>query len=532
MSVDSPGLGGTQKADRQLGSANGRCFWWWAVLLLSGMGLPARPAEWAWRKLTTNAPPTAGYHTRVFWTGHELLVWGAVNPDSSKPFIHASWRWNARTGGIRAMSLSNAPAVPALGGQTAVWTGRYLLVWGGRTSTDPTSDTNAGFLYDPLSDSWQNISTVDAPTRRGSHGAVWTGREMFVWGGLNYSRHGSGYDEQLPSDFGAYDPTANRWRLFGGGSAPVGRQNPHLVYAGDGILMWGGWDLQGDFLNLHNVYFDDLNRLNPETGEWTSLLFVGAPAGRDACATLWTGSEFIVWGGYNGPTYGRRTLLSDGARFRPAENRWLPVAPSSPLGARERVDAVWTGSEVVFWGGGIALAPGASYDPGLNRWTSLGTNGAPAWIEAHNTAWAGDTLLVVGDDVFALGPGGPFGGDLIPDAWQERYFGSQPGVAGPDADPDTDGWPNEWEWRFGTDPDLNSSHPTARIEMDAAEVRISFPDPDPFLMYTLQTTVRVNLPFVAASAPTRRIDGRVSWSLKMPLEDTSFFRVRVTVPAF
>ena len=36
---------------------------------------------------------------------------------------------------------------------------------------------------DPSTDSWTAISTINAPAPRGGNTAVWTGSEMIVWGG-------------------------------------------------------------------------------------------------------------------------------------------------------------------------------------------------------------------------------------------------------------------------------------------------------------------------------------------------------------
>lgn len=494
-----------------------------AALLLPGL-LPAGAAEWTWSQMSTGAPTTTSLYTRVFWTGHELLVWGAQNPDSSGPYVHRAWRWSPKTRAVRPISLVNAPAVPAYSGQSSVWTGRHLLVWGGRSGSATDDDTNNGYLYDPLADSWQKITEVDAPTRRLEHGAVWTGEEMFVWGGYS-ERH-----RQFPRDFGAFDPAAQLWRHWDGESGPPGRRDPSLVFTGDKILVWGGWDLEGDWMDLHWVYFNDLHQLDPRTGAWAPLPGAGAPSARKACATVWTGEEFVVWGGYNGRIYANRTVLSDGARYRPAENRWLPMNPVHPLGPRELPDAVWTGEEVVFWGGTGRLGPGGRYNPRLDSWAPISTNGAPSWVQTHNMAWAGDMVLAIDEDVFALAPEGPFRADGLPDAWQERFFAGRPAVAGPGNDPDGDDWSNELEWRFGTDPTEAASRPALRIELGGGVARVSFPDPDPLLGFQLQATEDLRMPFTALAVPATRARGWIQWSVPSQARDAEFFRLVVTTP--
>src|SRR5260221_6371755 len=63
---------------------------------------------------------------------------------------------------------------------SAVWTGKYMLVWGGE---DPTTSTKStGARYDPATDTWTPLSTTNAPSKRFQHTAVWTGTQMIVWG--------------------------------------------------------------------------------------------------------------------------------------------------------------------------------------------------------------------------------------------------------------------------------------------------------------------------------------------------------------
>jgi hypothetical protein len=55
-----------------------------------------------------------------------------------------------------------------------------MIVWDGY---DGFTFFDNGGRYDPLVDSWTATSTIDAPSARYYHTAVWTGSEMVVWGG-------------------------------------------------------------------------------------------------------------------------------------------------------------------------------------------------------------------------------------------------------------------------------------------------------------------------------------------------------------
>ena len=59
-----------------------------------------------------------------------------------------------------------------------------MIVWGGFDGTFPV---NTGGRYDPETNGWRPTSTANAPGRRYSPTAVWTGTEMIVWGGFGAS---------------------------------------------------------------------------------------------------------------------------------------------------------------------------------------------------------------------------------------------------------------------------------------------------------------------------------------------------------
>jgi hypothetical protein len=79
-----------------------------------------------------------------------------------------------------ATSTINVPT--ARSGHTAVWTGTEMIVWGGEAGGFAL--LNTGGRYNPSTDSWMATSTTNAPSARTGHTAVWTGTEMIVWGDL------------------------------------------------------------------------------------------------------------------------------------------------------------------------------------------------------------------------------------------------------------------------------------------------------------------------------------------------------------
>ena len=93
---------------------------------------------------------------------------------------------------------------------TGVWTGSEYLLWGGWRNGAPRND---GVAYNPMTNAWRDLPAAPI-AGRWNHQAVWTGREMLVYGGdfewMGASRSIEG---------AAYDPVTNTWRRIA--DAPV-----------------------------------------------------------------------------------------------------------------------------------------------------------------------------------------------------------------------------------------------------------------------------------------------------------------------
>src|SRR5678816_3148557 len=99
---------------------------------------------------------------------------------------------------IRDRTTTNAPTAREF--HTAVWTGREMIVWGGHGGNGlPLKN---GGRYNPDTDSWTATNTIDAPPGRYLHTAVWTGTEMIVWDGYNLGDLNSG---------ARYNPRTDSW---------------------------------------------------------------------------------------------------------------------------------------------------------------------------------------------------------------------------------------------------------------------------------------------------------------------------------
>jgi N-acetylneuraminic acid mutarotase len=274
-------------------------------------------------------------------------------------------RYNPATDTWVTMTTINAPH--RVNNFTAVWTGTEMITWGGCTGTHEFCTTSAGGRYNPATDSWTATQLTGAPGPRRRHGALWTGSEMIVWGGCTESSIGNQNCNIILNDGGRYDPVSDSWQLMTTAGAPAGRTFPEMVWTDDEAIVWSG-----------SAEVSPGGRYNPSANTWQGISTTNAPAGRMA-SLVWTGSEMIAWAGCTGyPDC--TTAENSGGRYDPSTNTWQGIstaaAPASGWGHR----AVWTGSEMFVWGGydgSVYTNSGGRYNPVGDTWTPVNTTNAP-----------------------------------------------------------------------------------------------------------------------------------------------------------
>ena len=126
-----------------------------------------------------NAPSPRESHTAI-WSSDEMIVWGGYDGTN---YLNTGGRYNPGTDSWITTSTTTPPDGRA--SHTAVWTGSEMIVWGGVRSTNGIDAIylDTGGKYNPEADTWTPTSTINTPGARYSHTAVWTDREMIVWGG-------------------------------------------------------------------------------------------------------------------------------------------------------------------------------------------------------------------------------------------------------------------------------------------------------------------------------------------------------------
>ncbi len=345
---------------------------------------------------TANVPAARTRHTAV-WTGSEMLVWGghdgnAIAKNTGGRFDPASNTWSP-------MSTTGAPQ--ARYDHTAVWTGTEMIVWGGLSGSTDFVTLGTGARYNPQTDTWTSLSSINAPSARFGHSAVWTGSEMIIWGGDACTACGA----QGLSTGAAYDPITDTWTPLQTSSAPSPRAWHSAVWTGSEMLVWGG--------SSDTTYLNTGARYDPTTDSWTVITNSNAPSPRRQHATVWSGAEMIVYGGDTDSS--SATFNNSAARYNPSTNTWQvaalppPVTPTFPY-AR----AVWTGSRM------YEFSTNLLYDPVADSWAGAWTSGRPAAGQGFGILWNGSKVMVWGG-VFAssLATGGLYDPAVDPSQFPE-----------------------------------------------------------------------------------------------------------------
>ena len=137
-------------------------------------GAAYNPVTDTWRQIGSRPVPLPG--ADAVWDGHEVIVAGGTR--AGYGLSRDGLAYNPATNRSRRL----APMDSGRTGAAAVWTGRRLLVWGGQTFPGATVTARHGLTYDPIGDRWSRLPQAPL-SGRADPAAVWTGRELIVWGG-------------------------------------------------------------------------------------------------------------------------------------------------------------------------------------------------------------------------------------------------------------------------------------------------------------------------------------------------------------
>jgi len=258
---------------------------------------------------------------------------------------------------------------------TAVWTGNKMIIWGGWVLEGSWLHfLNNGAMYDPVLDSWTQISTLNAPTGRIHHTAIWTGDKMIVWGGSD--------SISLPIQGGIYDPETDTWTPTSTLNAPIGREWHTAIWTGDKMIVWGGDTQNFTPTNSGGIY-------DPVQNSWIETSIVDAPSSRFEHSAVWTGTEMIIWGGVD----------NTGGIYDPITHIWKSTSILNAPVSRYVHTAAWTGIKMFIWGGisnNYLLNTGGIYDPISDSWQATSISNAPLHRVFHSSVWTGQKIIIWG----------------------------------------------------------------------------------------------------------------------------------------
>jgi len=245
--------------------------------------------SWAYLPAAVSQEPAGREAHTALWTGAQMLVWGGLGTagclNDGGLFDPVANAWT-----YLPASFANTPAPRA--SHTSVWTGSEMVVWGGTSNAIAYAD---GGRFNPASNTWVYLPATlpNTPAARSGQTAVWTGTSMILWGGS-----GAGSAGAL-GDGGLFSPASNAWTYLPAAQAgaPAARSGHTAVWSGSEMIVWGGAN--------NGAYYADGDRYNPVSASWTpiSSAIAGTPTGRANHTAVWTGSQMLTWGGSGAANY-------------------------------------------------------------------------------------------------------------------------------------------------------------------------------------------------------------------------------------
>lgn len=258
------------------------------------------PTSDTWTATATAGAPSARFDHVAVWTGTEMIV----TKGQSQSTVNAGGRYNPSTNSWQ--SIASDPNNPAeIFGTAAVWTGQYMVIWGGNDGSNPL---NTGGRYNPSTNSWLPISLTNAPAARFGHTAVWTGSEMIVWGGGPVVQSDQSYNTG-----GRYNPASDSWQPTSTApGVPFPTLHHSAVWTGSEMIVWGGQYL---------IVTRSGGRYDPATDTWKpTAVGPNSPEDRIDHGAVWDGSKMIIWGG------SKSSKLNTGGLYDPATD-FIDVSP-------------------------------------------------------------------------------------------------------------------------------------------------------------------------------------------------------------
>ncbi len=267
--------------------------------------------NWIWENMGArgDTPGTRGGHSGIFVSGgaggdYIIVFGGSESPlvapvDGETYKLPNPWDWNSKWEKLVPLGP------PPMAEHTAVYDySNKMIVFGGYTGIAPAGASNETYTLNFNPDFWTPVILVDKPPARYGHSAVWAGGQMIVFGGKDDSG-------DFLNDCWELGFSPENWIETNiPGDKPPARWQHTAVWMDPspgetgGMLIFGGEDENGEYLDDFWI----LHTPGPEEPNyrWERIYPIGdLPSGRrgHAAGTGWGGAgERVVhiFGGYDG----------------------------------------------------------------------------------------------------------------------------------------------------------------------------------------------------------------------------------------
>jgi hypothetical protein len=200
---------------------------------------------------------------------------------------------------------------------------------------------------------WLPMTTVNAPTPRGTPGAV-IDHKLIIAGGSAGGVPGL-------ATAAAYDSDVDGWTALP--DLNNARCAHTLVSSGSFVYAFGGLSDCGNGA----TQIGTLEQWKPGDANWTVVSGSGTPAARYAHVSIWTGSGLLVYGG----SVGSASYVATGAVYDPNKNIWADASCALTGCERDSSPMVVDQGYVRLWGGVGGNAPsGLKYEIATRVWSA------------------------------------------------------------------------------------------------------------------------------------------------------------------
>jgi hypothetical protein len=297
----------------------------------------------------------------------------------------------------------------------AVWTGDQLFVWGGYDRMDDGGGTVTadGALYDPTTSTWRRLPASPLSAQAGAQ-AIWLNGQVLVLGGQPAVVSGTQYEYR---DMAAYDPATDRWTKLP--SMPIAKDHSLLnvvaVAVTDHLYAWQEWQRVEPTADGGSTTYSgvDLDIYDPARNTWTADVAASRPSdGSDSnnapqgiVSAIAIGRDVFVPAAqpWCGGCPGPWVPGQQGRLLNVAMNTWTKL-PHGPVDDLGPT-SLWTGSALVAVDTGSSTSgPDGTHLPGeVAAWDP--TSNSWVSLPAAPLASGGRAVAVwAGDRVLEWGP--------------------------------------------------------------------------------------------------------------------------------